>query len=153
MSPLKSARGPLGPKKKLRTLVKAPGTLRAAPRGALGPPRGTFAGHVTLSFLHLVLHGSAKVPKITTNHKKIMRFPENHDKSLKKSCDFRKITTNLTFPRSPQSGVPRVLRAPPNPWTYQRGKTTRAWRTTQQPTCPPASGPPARPGGMREAVK
>ena len=60
MSPLKSARGPLGPKKKLRALVKAPGTLRAAPRGTLGAPRGTFAGHVTLSFLHLVLHGSAK---------------------------------------------------------------------------------------------
>ena len=57
--PEKCARAP-GTPKKLRTLVKAPGTLRAAPRGALGAPRGTFAGHVTLSFLHLVLHGSAK---------------------------------------------------------------------------------------------
>ena len=144
MSPLKSARGPLGPEKKLRALVKAPGTLRAAPRGALGPPRGTFAGHVTLSFLLLVLHKPAKVPKITTNHKKNMRFPENHDKSLKKSCDFRKITTNLTFPRSPQSGVPRVLRAPPNPWTYQRGKNNSRMAddpaahlpTSQRPPCP-----------------
>ena len=60
MTPLICARGLLGPKKKLRALVKAPGTLRAAPRGALGTPRGTFAGHATLSFLHLVLHGSAK---------------------------------------------------------------------------------------------
>ena len=32
MSPLKSARGPLGPEKKLRALVEAPGTLRAAPK-------------------------------------------------------------------------------------------------------------------------
>ena len=80
MDPLKSARGPPGPEKKLGALIEAPGTLRAAPRGALGPPRGTFAGHVTSSFLLLVLHKPAKVPKITKNHKKIMRFPENHDK-------------------------------------------------------------------------
>ena len=95
MSPLKSAREPLGPEKKLRALVKAPGTLRAAPRGALGPPRGTFAGHATRSFLRLVLHGSAKVPKITTNHKKNMRITENHNKSLKKSFGFWKITIDL----------------------------------------------------------
>ena len=54
MSPLKSARGPLGPKKKLRALVKAPGTLRAAPRGALEPPGGPLQAHVAHSFLHLV---------------------------------------------------------------------------------------------------
>ena len=54
MSPLKSARGPLGPKKKLRALVKAPGILCAAPRGGPEPPGGPLQAHVTHRFLHLM---------------------------------------------------------------------------------------------------
>ena len=51
-SPRKSARGSPGPQKKTRALVKAPGTLRAAPRGAQGGPRGGH-GEIPQLLLHV----------------------------------------------------------------------------------------------------